>query len=179
MNLLKGRKGFTLIELLIVITIIGVLAVALVPRIASAPEKARDAARKADLQQIATGLELYADSNAGSYTNGASTDYTSQCITGGTSTVSSVLTTNGALTTVPDDPQSDGTSSSCYQILTWGGNGQNYMIWAVMEGQDTTGDNVYGAAPTAPSSASTLATDALPTTACSSSTDPCYYVIAR
>lgn len=53
------RKSFTLIELLIVITIIGILAVALVPKIAQGPARARDVQRKADLQNVATALELY------------------------------------------------------------------------------------------------------------------------
>jgi prepilin-type N-terminal cleavage/methylation domain-containing protein len=52
-------KSFTLIELLIVITIIGILAVALVPRITQGPARARDVKRKADLQNISTALELY------------------------------------------------------------------------------------------------------------------------
>lgn len=59
----NSSKGFTLIELLIVITIIGILAVALLPSILGAPARARDTARKADLNNIATALELYASDN--------------------------------------------------------------------------------------------------------------------
>lgn len=55
----RPRKGFTLIELLIVITIIGILAVALVPRISQGPARARDTQRKADMQTLASALELY------------------------------------------------------------------------------------------------------------------------
>jgi len=59
------HRAFTLIELLIVIVIIGILAVALLPNITRGPGRARDAARKAALQQIATGLEFYAQDNGG------------------------------------------------------------------------------------------------------------------
>lgn len=60
------KKGFTLIELLIVITIIGILAVALVPRISQGPARARDTQRKADMSNIASSLELYY-SDTGAY----------------------------------------------------------------------------------------------------------------
>jgi general secretion pathway protein G len=66
---IRKRKGFTLIELLIVITIIGILAVALVPRISQGPARARDVQRKADMQNIASALELfYADTGSYPYT---------------------------------------------------------------------------------------------------------------
>lgn len=55
----KTSKGFTLIELLIVITIIGILAVAFLPSVLGAPAKARDVARKGHLNQIATAIEAY------------------------------------------------------------------------------------------------------------------------
>jgi len=51
--MLKNKKGFTLIELLIVITIIGILAVAFLPSLLGAPAKARDTQRIADVQKIA------------------------------------------------------------------------------------------------------------------------------
>ncbi len=60
------KKGFTLIEILIVISIIGILAVALLPSILSAPATARDAGRKSLLNDIVIGLEQYKAAN-GSY----------------------------------------------------------------------------------------------------------------
>lgn len=60
------KPAFTLIELLIVITIIGILAVALLPSVLGAPGRARDAQRKADLKNIAAAIEAY-QSDKGDY----------------------------------------------------------------------------------------------------------------
>lgn len=62
----QSRKAFTLIEILIVIAIIGILTVALLPRIQGAQSSARNTARKADLNQIATALAAY-NGDAGRY----------------------------------------------------------------------------------------------------------------
>ena len=53
------RKGFTLIELLVVIAIIGLLSTLSVVSLNSARGKARDAARKSDMNSISTAMELY------------------------------------------------------------------------------------------------------------------------
>jgi len=53
------KKGFTLIEMLIVIVIIGILASALIPRLNNMQARARDAARKADLNQLGTAITAY------------------------------------------------------------------------------------------------------------------------
>jgi len=58
------QPGFTLIELLIVIVIIGILAALSGIGLAGARQSARDSRRKADLENIRSGLEIYkADCN--------------------------------------------------------------------------------------------------------------------
>ncbi len=56
------NKGFTLIELLVVISIIGILATLLIANIGGVRERARDAKRKSDLNQIQKALEMYKNS---------------------------------------------------------------------------------------------------------------------
>lgn len=65
------KKGFTLIELLIVISIIGILAVALLPNIISAPATARDAGRKTSINSVISAMEQY-KAASGSYASAAS-----------------------------------------------------------------------------------------------------------
>jgi len=53
------KKGFTLIELLVVISIVGILIGLSIFGLAGARESSRDARRKADLELIRSGLEIY------------------------------------------------------------------------------------------------------------------------
>lgn len=72
-------KGFTLVELMIVVTIIGILAAVSTVAFQGAKRSARDADRKADLEDIRSALEIYradcgsypADAGAGALTFGA------------------------------------------------------------------------------------------------------------
>lgn len=60
-------KAFTLIELLIVIVIIGILAVAFIPRLIDTQGRAKDTARKADVRQLQMAFMQYANENNGKY----------------------------------------------------------------------------------------------------------------
>ena len=58
-RIIKDNRGFTLIELLIVIAIIGIILAISAFGLTGARESSRDAKRKADLETIRGGLELY------------------------------------------------------------------------------------------------------------------------
>lgn len=64
---MRRRRGFTLVEMLVVIGIIGLLVVTLVPLVKGAQVKAKEAAIKAQMSGIETGLANYAQNNNGNY----------------------------------------------------------------------------------------------------------------
>lgn len=115
-----GRQGFTLIELLVVISIIGILVAVSIFGLAGARESGRDARRKADLELIRSGLEIYkADCNTypGSITFGGSLV--------GSGSPASCSGSNTYISEIPTDP-----ANSSYRYFS---TGTTYELCASLE----------------------------------------------
>ncbi len=126
------RKGFTLIELLIVVTIIGILAVALVPRIIGGSASARDGRRQSDVQSVATLLEYFLLDNG---TFDGTDDIAVGVVAGNVYCISELtgLTDYGS---IPTDPSGDtnaafGADCEDYVVLIMGDDGDNLTKYAV------------------------------------------------
>jgi general secretion pathway protein G len=129
--MIKRSRGFTLIELLVVISIIGILLGLSIFGLQGARQSSRDAKRKADLELIRSGLEIYkADCNGYPASLGTSLK--------GSGATSSCALTNTYISQVPLDPISP---ASDYAFLS---DGVTYILCAALEqapspAVDTTG----------------------------------------
>jgi prepilin-type N-terminal cleavage/methylation domain-containing protein len=59
----RHKSGFTIIELLIVVVVIGILTAIAVPKFQQVKGRARAAAMKADIRNLATAQEVYLSTN--------------------------------------------------------------------------------------------------------------------
>lgn len=99
---IKRSCGFTLIELLVVISIIGIILAFSIFGIQNARKSSRDAARKSDLENIRSALELY-KSDCNSYPLTAAFPASGANLTG-TQATGSCLTSTVYLAARPEDP---------------------------------------------------------------------------
>jgi len=155
-----SKRGFTLIELLVVISIIGILATLIMANFVGIRERARDAQRKSDINQIQKALELY--KNKVSPINYPVTGNLWTDLPSGTDPVMRV---------VPHDPScplgvcSAGSGRSDYTYASVA-NSLQYTLWACLENSsDGQADAVRGITPPAAC-----------TTNCTSTSGICYSV---
>lgn len=114
-----SEVGFTLIELLVVISIIGVLLALSVFGLQGARVSSRDAARKADLELIRSGLEIY-KSDCGGYP---------QALTFGSALVGNGTTcsaSNTYISKIPPDALPD-------RNYSYSSDGTKYYLCAALE----------------------------------------------
>jgi len=135
--MLNTKKGFTLIELLIVITIIGILAAALLPNILGAPARARDAARSADLNNIVAAIETYSsDEGMLPTTNATQTTIEGGCVSDLAHGFDTTYFPGGD---VPNDPSTDGLTNNCTNGYVYcptdGSNNTSYFVAALVENE--------------------------------------------
>ncbi|TSC89465.1 MAG: General secretion pathway protein G [Microgenomates group bacterium Gr01-1014_5] len=129
----KFQIGFTLIELMVAITIVGILVALSTSAFLGAKRSARDAERKADLEDIRSALEIYRsdcglyppDTGAGALVPGAAL----------TATCAGAVNTYMSL--VPQDPLKDQSgyvykytrlTSSTYRLCAYLENGSGVVI---------------------------------------------------
>lgn len=126
-NFIKNKKnnGFTLIELLVVISIIGILVAVSIFGLSGARESARDARRKADLETIKAGFELY-KADCGTYP--ISMPAAGSALTG-TGATASCAVANTYIASIPYDPIA-ASKNYVYQIV-----GSGYKLCASLEQQ--------------------------------------------
>jgi len=141
---MKKTQGFTIIELLVVIAIIAILASIIIVNVSGYIVRARDAARKEDLRNIAIALEMYYAQNGNYPITGDPTGpddpiYTQYSPLGPGGWIPE-LSTSGIMKTVPIDPRDEdlgpfcfGSQTSVNKIYTYASDGQHYILCAWME----------------------------------------------
>lgn len=122
--MIKSQRAFTLIELLVVISIVGVLIGLSIFGLQGARKSSRDARRKADLELIRSGIEIYR-ADCGSYPIALASPLVGTQTTGNT-----CLTSITYIAEVPIDPLPD-------RVYYYSSDGTIYELCAALEGGGT------------------------------------------
>ena len=147
---MKKTHGFTLVEIIIVVSIIGLLSTIGLASYSTLTKGARDARRKADLEQIRSALELY-KSNNGVYptTNDA---WYAACTNEWATTRSDYvpnIVADGYIQKLPQDPRCGQNFGVCknpsWVCYTYRSNGTDYKLVAACgaEIKPNTNDSYY------------------------------------
>ncbi len=116
----RRSGGFTLIEVMVVVVILAILAAIVVPRVMSAPEKARVTRAHADIQSIVSALNMYKLDN---YTY-PTTDQGLQALVHKPTTPPVPPNWHQYLSKVPTDPW-----GKPYKYLYPGTHGEPFDVW--------------------------------------------------
>ncbi len=135
MRFFDNSRGFSLVELLGVISIIGILATVVMFNVHAGKEKARDAKRLSDMQQVQIALRVYKDVHNRYPTNGDG-DGVDDCkhntsfLPGG---CLEVLVNEGMLPILPNDPGSNEYFYNTWCMDPYGSSDQQYRLWVTGE----------------------------------------------
>lgn len=122
----KTKRGFTLVELLLVIAILGILSTFVAVGVINAQKKSRDDKRRADIQTIASALEMYKAEFKRYLENCTG----SECDGGSWTESGSDL--SKYISPIPTDPLANRQSEYQYEIFS-DSNGEKYAVIAMSE----------------------------------------------
>jgi prepilin-type N-terminal cleavage/methylation domain-containing protein len=138
-------KGYTLAELLIVLSVIGLLMTTSAIMLNDSLKRSRDSRRKADLEMMATALELYYKDNGGYPYDSSTSGEQWKHICGLSTAIFNILVDQKYLSELPCDPINNNeyryrgdlngsTGTSCAIIPTQ--RCATYCIWTELETEE-------------------------------------------